>query len=105
MLSMCPWPYQTKSALLLTLTNLIKMAQFSQMTKLSFIFSLIVFIPKLVSCMVRVKPSISKKWTLILPLASNLPVLLAAATEEKEERGKHTANYLLHKVILFRVSN
>ena len=61
MLSMCPWPYQTKSALLLTLTNLIKMAQFSQMTKLSFIFSLIVFIPKLVSCMARVKPSISKK--------------------------------------------
>ena len=55
--------------------------------------------------MVRVKPSISQKWTLILPLASDLPVLLAAATEEKEERGKHTANYLLHKVILFRVSN
>lgn len=38
MLSMRRWPYQTKSALLLILTNLIKMAQFSQMTRLSFIF-------------------------------------------------------------------
>lgn len=55
--------------------------------------------------MVHVKPSISKKWMLILPLASNFPLLLAAATEEKEERGKHTANDLLHKVILFRGSN
>lgn len=104
MLRMLPKPYQTKSALLLILINLIKMAQFSQMTRL-FYFPLIAFIPKLVSCMVHVKPSIFKKWILILPLASNFPLLLAAAMEEKEERGKHTANYLLHKVILFRVSN
>lgn len=40
-----------------------KMTQFSQMTRL-FYFPLIAFIPKLVSCMVHVKPSIFKNGVL-----------------------------------------